>query len=128
MKLTINTKKIEALAPCRDRFDIWKKYYGKKSFDILEFLELDKITTRDKIWVSVRVLPRELIEVFAIDCVFSAYAAVYVSYVADAVDAADAADVAATAAADAAAADDADEERENQVDALIMLAKDWKLR
>jgi hypothetical protein len=94
MKLTINTKKIKSLRPCKDRFENWKKHYGGKEFNILKFLELDKITAHDKIWVSERLLPRELVEVFAIDC---------------------------------ASVDAAEVVRENQVDALITLAKDWGL-
>jgi len=43
--------------------------------DILEFLELENISARDKIWVATRVFPKFLVEVFVIDCAFSAYAA-----------------------------------------------------
>ena len=144
MKLKINTDKIKALNPCQARYDNWLKHYDNFNGNILKFLELEKITPRDKIWVSVRVLPKELVEIFAIDCAFSAsytdaaYAAVYAAaaYAADAYAAAayaaDAAVYAAVYAADAAAyaAAAADfaavAERENQVDALIMLIEDWE--
>ena len=112
-KLKINTELIANLKPCHNRFDNWRIHYDNFNGTIIDFLELEKITHRDKIWVSVRVLPRELVEVFAIDCAFSASA----TYAA--------ADAAYAAATDAAAAYAA-AERENQVDALIMLIKGWK--
>ena len=154
--IKINTEVIKTLNPCEDRFSNWKLHYDCFNGTILDFLELEKITPRDKIWVSVRVLPKELVEIFAIDCAFSAsytdaaYAAVYAAaayaadayaaaaYAADAAAyaaaayAADAAVYAAVYAADAAAyaAAAADfaavAERENQVDALIMLIEDWE--
>lgn len=145
MKLTINTKKIKKLNPCEDRLENWKKHYGAKSFRILNFLELDKITAEDKIWVSVRVLPRELVEVFAIDCAFSSFAYVGIratpaashamracagsTYTETVIGASHAA---TKAACDANAAEgDAfygKKERENQVDALITLVKDYGFR
>ena len=159
MKLKINTKIIKELNPCQDRLDNWLKYYSDFKGDILDFLELENITAQDKVWVSLKLLPREIVEVFSIDCAFSA-AADAAAYAADAADAAAAyaaaayaADAAAAgyaayaadaAAASYAAADAADyayaaagyadadaaayaaarlQERENQVDALIMLIK-----
>ena len=119
MKLKINTDKIKALNPCQARYDNWLKHYDNFNGNILKFLELEKITPRDKIWVSVRVLPRELVEIFAIDCAFSAsvsatasaaaYAAAYAAYAAadTAAYAAAAADAAAYAADTAAYAADA---------------------
>ena len=142
MKIKINSEIIAALEPCKDRHDNWIAHYKDFDGDILDFLELENITATDKVWVSVRVMPRFLVEVFAIDCAFSAaaaaYAADYADYAADAASyvAADAAayaardaayaaaawaDAAAYAAADAADDDAWDAERENQVDALIML-------
>jgi hypothetical protein len=99
VKLKINTKKIQELKPCQDRLDNWLTHYKDFSEDIVDFLSLDKITPQDKIWVAANLLPRELLEVFAIDCAFAgAYAA------ADATAAAYAADAAAYAAAAADAA------------------------
>jgi len=128
MKLKINTKIIKELNPCQDRLDNWLKYYSDFKGDILDFLELENITALDKVWVSLKLLPRDIVEIFSIDCAFRADAAyaVYVVYAdaADAAAAADAACAAAYAAADAADATDARlQERENQVDALIMLIK-----
>ena len=121
MKLRINTDIIRSFRPCKDRFDNWLMCYDAFDDDVLEFLNLDKISATDKIWVAVRVLPREAVEIFAIDCAFSA--AAYAAY-ADAAYAAAYADAAYAAAYDAAvyaAVYAAAAERKNQVDALIWL-------
>jgi len=144
----INTDILKSLKPCENRYKVWLENYAEFDGSLLDFLELDKITAKDKIWVAVRVMPRDLVEVFAIDCAFSAaanptaadfaadaasyyvddyvddyayyagYAAYYAASAAAAYYAAAAADDAASAADYATAA-----ERENQVDALIMLIK-----
>ena len=110
MKIRINKYVISKLNPCNDRHENYIKYYNDFDGDILKFLELEKITAQDKIWVAVRVLPRDILEVFAIDCAFAAaYAADAAAYAADAY-AAYAAAYSAAYAADAAAyaaADDA---------------------
>jgi len=41
----------------------WIEHYSDFDGDILDFLELDKITADDKVWVAVRVMPRLLVEV-----------------------------------------------------------------
>lgn len=147
--LVINTELIESLNPCKDRFNNWLEHYGTRSFTILEFLELeDDITAPDKIWVAVRVLPRDLVEVFAIDCAFAAnasadattaaafataattaaaFAAAFAAAAtsADATAAASAYTAAAFAAAAAAPTAAIAIERENQIDALIMLIEGW---
>ena len=122
-KLIINTQTIAALNPCNSRFNNWKAHHDSFNGDILEFLELENITPQDKVWVAVRVLPRQLVETFAVDCVIAAAA-----YAADAAAyAADAADAYAAAAADAAAyaADAAArlQERKKQVECIIELLK-----
>ncbi len=136
----VNTKVISDLKPCTDRYNNWVNHYNDFDGDILEFLELENITARDKVWVSLKILPRFIVEVFAIDCAFranaaAADAAAYAAAAADAAAyAAAAADAAAAAAYAAYAADAADAaaayaayaasiERENQVDSLIMLIK-----
>lgn len=68
MKIKINTKVIRALQPCTDRLVHWLNHYPTFSGDIQEFLQLEHITAADKVWVALRVLPRFLVEVFAIDC------------------------------------------------------------
>jgi len=174
----INTEILQALNPCKSDFKTWLDNYNDFDGDILDALELEGLSPENKIWVAVRLLPRELVEVFAIDCGFSAYAsyaADYADYAASAAAyaadyaasaaayAADYADYAASAAADyadyaasaaayaaasatyadyaayasaAASASAADyaanyaaskkQERENQVDALIMLINEWE--
>ena len=74
MKVRINKKILETLNPCKHSMEHGLKFYKKFDGDILEFLALDKITPVEKIWVCTRILPRELVEVFAIDCSFAATA------------------------------------------------------
>jgi len=146
----INTEIIKSLKPCENRYKVWLENYAKFDGSLVDFLELDKITSQDKIWVAVRVMPKFLVEVFAIDCAFSAanaaddYAAASAGSAAastsDDYAAASAASAAASAAANSAAdaasyyvddyVDDyaaasaaSAAERENQIDALIMLIK-----
>ena len=134
MKMKVNAKKIKALTPCDDRFDNFLKHYAKFNGDMLEFLALKKITANDKVWVAVRLMPRHLVEVFAIDCAVNAQdyaadaaadatAAAYYAAAAAAAAAYRAAANAAYYAAHAAADADAmvDQERERQVDALAFL-------
>jgi hypothetical protein len=105
MKIKVNRKIVKALNPCSR---VWNRYkHINFSGDLVEFLQLDKISISDRIWVGVRLLPRFEVEVFAIDCAFSA--AEYAAYAANAAARAEyAAANAAYAADDAAyAADDA---------------------
>jgi hypothetical protein len=74
-KIKVNTSVIEDFGPCWDRFENWLNYYATFDGSIIEFLSLDKISAIDKIWVASRLLPRDLIVTFAIDCAFAAYAA-----------------------------------------------------
>jgi hypothetical protein len=121
MKILINTEEIAKFKPCDDRFNNWKANYTDFNGDVLEFLELDKITHHDKIWVAVRVLPRFLAEIFAIDCAVRAseYDANATTTAADA--AADAVAYVAYIAAAAYAAADAEQEQELQIEALKYL-------
>ena len=80
MKIQINSKVILRLNPCADRHEHWKNHYPSFDADILDFLELENITAHDKIWIALRVLPRDLLELFALDCSFSAYASKSVAY------------------------------------------------
>ncbi len=100
MKIRVNTRRIEKLKPCQDRFENWKQLYPDWEGDITEFLRLGGITPQDKVWVAVKLMPRFLVEVFAIDCAMNAADAADAAD-ADAADAADAATDAATYAADA---------------------------
>jgi len=104
--ITVTNELIASLNPCRSRYYNYLKYYKNTKFDIIDFLELENITASDKIWVSVRILPSYILEVFIIDCAFcaaayAAYAAYAANYTGDAAAAGDAA-YAATYAAYAA--------------------------
>jgi len=141
--VTINKEVLKALRPCRGSWENYLKHHADFNGDFLEFLDLENIPAKDKVWVAVRVLPREIVEIFAVDCAlaatnhaayaaYAAYAAAgyaayaAAAYAAYAAYAADADAAYADAAADAAgyasyAADAADAERENQLDALAYL-------
>ena len=96
MKIKIDNEIIKSLQPCTDRYQNYLDHYSDFEGHIEDFLDLDHISHADKIWVSVRVMPRFLVECFAIDCAVAA---------ADAAAAAAAnADVAAAVAAYVAAA------------------------
>jgi hypothetical protein len=105
----INKKLIKALNPCADRYENYLRRYSDFNGAIEEFLFLPEISHADKLWVSLRLLPRGLVEVFAIDCAVSAqnYAAAnaahsaYSAYAAYAAYAANAADAAVAYAANA---------------------------
>ena len=129
----ITLKEIRDLDPCYD-----PSLHMKEDWEgtLVDFLQIDVIPNHNRIWVAVRLAPRTLVEIFAIDCAFAAhddaYAAAYAAHDAAALDAAaaaydaHAAAAAAYAAAYAAyAAHDAyaarNQQRENQIDALIML-------
>ena len=76
MKIRINKDVIAAFNPCKGRFDNYLRHYADFDADILEFLDLDKISAQDKVWVVVRIFPKGLVKVFAIDyAVRAAYAA-----------------------------------------------------
>lgn len=148
--LKINTRVIKALNPCKDRFKNWRKHYDSFNRDILEFLCLENITSADKVWVAIRVLPRNIVEIFAINCAFSTAAYVEDASISAAVNASvstaltlafasasavlDASIYAALAAVDYAVVANASSvdtafaattaEKEYQVDALIWLIKE----
>ncbi len=139
--MRVSTETIKALNPCQSRLDNYLIHHAKFEGTLIKFLKLKHITDQDKVWVVCRIAPREVIEIFALDCAFASYdyytklpdAVAYAAAAADA--AADAADAAAAYAADAAyaatyaaaaaayAAAYADEERSNQTQALIYLCK-----
>jgi len=131
--MKINRKIIEKLKPCKDRLENYIEHYGDRTFDVIEFLQLDGITHRDKLWVVLRLVDHDTKVVFAMDCALTAIAAntavysvdatdVYASAVNVAYDAAYAAYVDATNAAADTAYDVAyDAEQERQIEALIYL-------
>ena len=118
MKITINKEIIKSLKPCADGYQNYLKHYPDFEGCLEEFLDLEHISNSDKIWVSVRLMPRFLVECFAIDCAISAAAA-----------ADDAAYAAAAAYAAHAAADDAAHaaaERQRQIESIIYLIQSHK--
>jgi len=139
----ITLKEIRALKPWYD-LDIYLK--EDWSGTLVDFLHIEAIPSKDRIWVAVRLMPRFLVDVFAIDCAFASSA--YATSDASASYAASCSHSAADAAADSAYADSAsnayyssaaasayyasstaaaaaayarNQQRENQIDALIML-------
>ena len=104
--MIINKDVINSLKPCADRYENYLEHYANFSGNQDDFFELPEISHNDKLWVILRLMPRELVEVFAIDCAVSAYAHADAYVYADAYAHAAAADAAYAhaAAADAAAA------------------------
>lgn len=132
MKIRINKDIIKSFSPCSGRFDNYLKRYSDFDADILKFLDLKHISHSDKLWVTLRVMPRHLVEVFAIDMAFAAQEYAYAAYAtttaadADAAAAAYAADAAyatTIAAYDAYDAADAarQQEQQNQINVLKYL-------
>lgn len=116
----VTKDRLKSLKPCKDRWENYLKHYNSFSGDIEEFLVLENISAEDKVWVACRILPRVLVEIFAIDCAF-ATASTAVNYAS----AANAyADVAAVA--NASYASDYYAAREDQVDALLMIIEGEK--
>ncbi len=148
MKIKINTDIIKSLDPCKDRLENWLLHYKAFEGDLVEFLDLPDIFYTDKVWVAVRLMPRFLVEVFAIDCALNAvadssaasadaaytanYLTTYVTSAADASSAASSAAYAASADADADAAAYAsvaafaDWRKQRQIESLIYLIQGAK--
>lgn len=110
MKIIINKEIIKSLKPCADRYENYLKHYSDFEGYLEDFLDLEHISHSDKIWISVRVMPRFWVECFAIDCAVSANAA-YAAY---------------AAAYAANAADVADAERKRQIESIIYLIQSHK--
>jgi hypothetical protein len=72
MKIKINKDVIKSYNPCKERFDNYLESYSNFNGDIQDFLDLTNISHHDKLWVTCHILPRSILEVFAIDCAFSA--------------------------------------------------------
>lgn len=65
--MIINTKLIKNLKPCKDRFKNWIKYYKNWEGDFELFLDLEKINYKDKLWVIIRLLPRKINKIIALE-------------------------------------------------------------
>ena len=81
MKIPINTKTMEELFPSKDKFKNWIEHYRNSEMDILEFLAMDKITTKDKVLIALKLMPINLVQKFARDCASRATAS-WASYAA----------------------------------------------
>ena len=66
--MLINKEIILQFNPCKDRFDNFTIKYPEFNGELKEFLALDKITYKDKIWVSVRLMTRTQKVKFSIKC------------------------------------------------------------
>ena len=66
--MLINQEVIVKFNPCQDRFDNFKTNYPGFNGELGKFLSLDKITYRDKVWVSMRLMTRTQKVKFAIKC------------------------------------------------------------
>ena len=124
--MRITAELIQSFNSCRVGLDNYLKHFGTKETDLVSILESENIPHKHKIWLATKVLPNDVIEIFAWDCAFHAAAYAAAAYAADAdaaaaAAAADAADAAAAYAAYAADADAADAEVQRQVEALIWI-------
>jgi hypothetical protein len=133
MKIRVNTKKLKSLYSWEYRLDNWLAHYSTFDGDIIECLALPNITTRDKVWITLNLMPRFLVEVFAMDCStrVADYAAdaifTYASH--DVVGYASDVSVAiAFSAVSAAAAENADVEEQRQLDALVYLIQTYSTK
>ena len=106
MKILVDLEVIKSLVPCLDRYENYFHHYEYFEGSLEDFLDLNELTHNDKLWVSLRLIPRFLIEVFAIDCAVAAAAyAAYANAGADYAAAAAGASAASAACASAAGAD-----------------------
>jgi hypothetical protein len=77
--MNINTNIITSLGPCYDRLKNWIKYYKTFNGTVEQFLDLEHITHRDKLWVVLRLVSSDLLIMFAIDCAINAADAAFAS-------------------------------------------------
>ena len=68
MNIQINTEKLKELNPCVDRFKNWLEHYSEFCGSFNEFLDLDKITYDDKMFVIKKLIPKEILVKWAILC------------------------------------------------------------
>lgn len=66
--MKINLETIEKLNPCRDRLENYKRRYGASDFTLEDFLNLDKITYNDKVWVAARLFTKKQSVLWAVKC------------------------------------------------------------
>lgn len=66
--MIINKEIISNFKPCKERFDVFLDAYSDFNGSFDEFLDLDKISYQDKIWVSQRVLNKNQLIHFGLLC------------------------------------------------------------
>lgn len=100
--MKITTQIIKDLKPCKDRLDNFLEHYPEFEGDHEDFLSLENITHNDKLWVTLRLMDRIDVEVFAIDCAVRAASAASAADAAATYYATSAASASATSATSAA--------------------------
>ena len=63
----INLEYIKELKPCKNRLANYIEHYRSFTGGLSEFLDLDKITHKDKLWVYFRSIPKEIIGLVVAD-------------------------------------------------------------
>lgn len=135
MSIIVTKKIIKALKPCGDRYENYIEYYSDFNGTLEEFLFLPLISHKDKLWVALRLLPLETIEIFTLDCELAAQNYASASCAIDAV-ASYYFDISSSTIYDASAiyaaiyaasaaiiyALDSASEKDNQIDSLIYLS------
>ena len=66
--MKISTEIIKKLNPCTERFNNYLKHYEDFSGTLQEFLNLDKITYDDKVWVFTKITTKKQIIKWGILC------------------------------------------------------------
>ena len=69
--IRVNEELIMKYYPCREGLDNFNKHY--KDISIKEFINSEKISYDDKIWLLRIIVPKELMFLWAIDSSFAAY-------------------------------------------------------
>ena len=71
--IMINKEVLRSTNPCVERWKNYLEFYSEFNGPIDEFLDLDKISYDDKIWVARRVLNRNQLVYFAVLCAESVF-------------------------------------------------------
>ena len=66
--ITVNNKTIKDLKPCAERYKNWLEHYQYWSGSFADFLDLDKISYEDKVWVSKKLLSIDELTKWSILC------------------------------------------------------------
>lgn len=66
--MKINHDIIQAMEPCQSRYDNFKQHYPDFDGDHQDFLDLEKITYSDKIWVLAKLMTKNQYVLWAVLC------------------------------------------------------------